>query len=109
MSAAHQSSSLYSLHRGLLTTPCGAVSRVNICSPPPLHTGPADNHWLSAISSHFAYWASADTALFVLRALHGLDVRQGTPKYEAAGALGTPSLGSPSAAGAGGHAPGVPA
>jgi hypothetical protein len=69
-------------------------------------TGPADNPWLSAISSHFAYWASADTALFVLRALHGLDVRQGVPKGEAAaGAPGAP-LSPPSAAGA---SPGVPA
>ena len=49
------------------------------CCVLPPQTGPADNPWLSAISSHFAYWASADTALFVLRALHGLDVRQGVP------------------------------
>jgi hypothetical protein len=50
-------------------------------------TGPAENPWLSAISSHFAYWASLDTALFVLRALHGLDVRQGIHKDAAASAL----------------------
>ena len=42
-------------------------------------TGNVENPWLSALSSHFAYWQSPDTALFVLRALHGLDVRQGTP------------------------------
>lgn len=47
-------------------------------------TGNVENPWLSAISSHFGYWASVDTALFVLRALHGLDVRQGTPKAVAA-------------------------
>lgn len=44
-----------------------------------LQAGNVENPWLSAMSSHFAYWASTDTALFVLRALHGLDVRQGTP------------------------------
>lgn len=52
-----------------------------------LQTGPTENPWLSAISSHFGYWTSLDTALFVLRGLHGLDVRQGVPKAEAAGAL----------------------
>ena len=71
-------------------------------------TGPADNPWLSAISSHFAYWASGDTALFVLRALHGLDVRQGVSKAEAAGVSSSP-LSSPSPAAAAGAAPGVPA
>ena len=50
-----------------------------------LQAGNVENPWLSAMSSHFAYWASADAALFVLRALHGLDVRQGTP-LEGAGA-----------------------
>ena len=49
----------------------------------PLQTGPTENPWLSAISSHFGYWTSLDTALFVLRGLHGLDVRQGIPKAEA--------------------------
>ena len=52
-----------------------------------LQTGPTENPWLSAISSHFGYWASADTALFVLRGLHGLDVRQGVSKAEAAHAI----------------------
>lgn len=52
-----------------------------------LQTGPTENPWYSAITSHFGYWGSMDTALFVLRALHGLDVRQGSPKTEAAGAL----------------------
>ena len=63
-------------------------------------TGPAENPWLSAISSHFAYWASPDTALFVLRALHGLDVRQGVPVQAAAAALGS-SPAVPAAAPAG--------
>lgn len=49
-----------------------------------LQTGPTENPWLSAISSHFGYWTSLDTSLFVLRGLHGLDVRQGTSKVEAA-------------------------
>ena len=67
-----------------------------------MQTGPAENPWLSAISSHFAYWASADTALFVLRALHGLDVRQGVPKQAAAAAEGSsPPVGAAVAAPAG--------
>ncbi|CAL8470099.1 g9641 [Coccomyxa elongata] len=61
-----------------------------------LQTGPTENPWLSAISSHFTYWTSSDTALFVLRALHGLDVRQGIPKDMAASAISP--LGSPTAA-----------
>ncbi len=61
-------------------------------------TGPTENPWLSAISSHFSYWTSADTALFVLRALHGLDVRQGISKEVAASAISP--LGSPTAAAA---------
>lgn len=47
-------------------------------------TGNVENPWLSAISSHFGYWSSYDVALFLWRALHGLDVRQGTPKAVAA-------------------------
>ena len=61
----------------------------------PLQTGPTENPWLSAISSHFGYWTSPDIALFVLRALHGLDVRQGIPKAEALSALSP--VGSPPA------------
>eukprot|EP00884_Botryococcus_braunii_P003989 jgi/Botrbrau1/13591/Bobra.0307s0010.1 len=49
-----------------------------------LQTGNVENPWLSAISSHFGYWSSYDVALFLWRALHGLDVRQGTPKAVAA-------------------------
>ena len=36
-----------------------------------------ENPWLSAMSSHFAYWASGDVGLFILRALHHQDVRLG--------------------------------
>ncbi|CAL5218604.1 g301 [Coccomyxa viridis] len=58
-----------------------------------LQTGPTENPWLSAISSHFGYWTSLDTALFVLRGLHGLDVRQGVSKADAAS--GSPPATSP--------------
>ncbi len=33
-----------------------------------------ENAYLSALSAHFAYWTSPDTALFVLRAALGLPV-----------------------------------
>lgn len=42
-----------------------------------------ENPWLSAMSSHFCYWASLDVALFVLRATYGYDVRLGPPKETA--------------------------
>lgn len=41
--------------------------------------------YLSAINSHFCYWTDADTGLFILRAVHGLDVLQGTPKTATTG------------------------
>lgn len=56
-------------------------------------TGPTENPWLSAISSHFAYWASPDVGLFVQRAIHGHDVRLGPPKAPPA----SPAVLSPSA------------
>ena len=43
-----------------------------------------ESPYLSAISSHFAYWTSADMGLFILRALHHQDVKQGAPKEPAA-------------------------
>lgn len=45
-----------------------------------LQSGNVENPWLSAMSSHFAYWASPDVALFLLRALNHHDVRLGPPK-----------------------------
>ena len=45
-----------------------------------LQSSPTENPWLSAISSHFSYWTSSDTALFVLRAVYGLDVLTGASK-----------------------------
>lgn len=38
-----------------------------------------ENQYLSALSAHFAYWASPDVALLLLRAVHGLDVLTGGP------------------------------
>ncbi|KAK9852138.1 hypothetical protein WJX84_007417 [Apatococcus fuscideae] len=48
-----------------------------------LQSSPTENPWLSAISSHFSYWTSSDTALFVLRAVYGLDVLTGVSKPSA--------------------------
>ena len=48
-----------------------------------LQSSPTENPWLSAISSHFSYWTSSDTALFVLRAVYGLDVLTGASKPNA--------------------------
>lgn len=42
-----------------------------------LQTGATENQYLSALSSHFGYWGSADVGLFVLRAVRGVDVRAG--------------------------------
>ena len=44
-----------------------------------MQSGNVENPWLSAMSSHFAYWASGDVGLFILRALHHQDVRLGAP------------------------------
>ncbi|KAL4854538.1 Phospholipase SGR2 [Chlorella vulgaris] len=41
-----------------------------------------ENQYLSALSAHFVYWNSADVALFVLRAVHGLDVLTGVTKQQ---------------------------
>ncbi|KAK9800186.1 hypothetical protein WJX73_006192 [Symbiochloris irregularis] len=61
-----------------------------------LQCGNVENPWLSAMSSHFAYWASPDVGLFVLRALHGLDVRTGSPLLEGLGeGLTSPRGGTP--------------
>lgn len=83
-------------------------SRKSICLIPfrVPQTGNVENPWLSAMSSHFAYWSSADVALFILRAMHHQDVRLGAPK-EAAGKasekdsvtaeVASPSQGGPAA------------
>lgn len=39
-----------------------------------MQSGITENQWLSAMSSHFAYWGSSDVALFIMRALHHHDV-----------------------------------
>ncbi|KAI7835741.1 hypothetical protein COHA_010374 [Chlorella ohadii] len=61
-------------------------------SPPPSLTTPPpktaqesslENQYLSALSAHFNYWTSADVALFVLRAVHGLDVLTGAAPQQA--------------------------
>lgn len=49
-----------------------------------------ENPWLSAMSSHFAYWGSPDVALFILRALYHHDVRLG-PSKEAGPQQPTPA------------------
>lgn len=41
---------------------------------------PTENPYLSAISSHFSYWTSPDTALLLARAVSGLDVLTGRAK-----------------------------
>lgn len=57
-----------------------------------LQTGATENQYLSALSSHFGYWGSADVGLFVLRAVRGVDVRAGgaVPAPESVGALAAP-------------------
>jgi len=42
-----------------------------------LQTGATEAAYLSALSAHFGYWGSPDVALFVLRAVRGVDVRAG--------------------------------
>ena len=42
-----------------------------------------ESQYLSALSAHFNYWTSADVALFVLRAVHGLDVLTGGAPHQA--------------------------
>jgi len=37
---------------------------------------PTENAYLAAIKAHFCYWSSYDTALFILRAVYGVDVLQ---------------------------------
>ena len=37
---------------------------------------PTENAYLATIKAHFRYWSSYDTALFVLRAVYGVDVLQ---------------------------------
>ena len=70
-----------------------------------MQSGNVENPWLSAMSSHFAYWASPDVALFILRALHHQDVRLGAPK-EAAKEAGKDALGERGTAES--SAPGTP-
>ena len=41
-----------------------------------LQDSPTENAYLAAIKAHFCYWSSYDTALFVLRAVYGVDVLQ---------------------------------
>ena len=43
----------------------------------PVQESSLESQYLSALSAHFNYWTSADVALFVLRAVHGLDVLTG--------------------------------
>lgn len=47
-----------------------------------MQDSPTENAYLSAISSHFSYWANADTALFVLRAVNDVDVINGPVKED---------------------------
>lgn len=39
-----------------------------------------ENQYLSALSAHFVYWTSPDVALFIHRAVNGLDVISGKPQ-----------------------------
>ena len=60
-----------------------------------LQSGNVENPWLSAMSSHFAYWASGDVGLFILRALHHQDVRLGgAPPGVPPQALAAPAAGN---------------
>ena len=59
-------------------------SRAFFTPPPPaLQESSLENQYLSALSAHFNYWTSADVALFVLRAVHGLDVLTGAAPQQA--------------------------
>ena len=49
----------------------------------PVQESSLENQYLSALSAHFNYWTSADVALFVLRAVHGLDVLTGGAPHQA--------------------------
>ena len=51
-------------------------------SPGVLQESSLENQYLSALSAHFVYWTSVDVALFVLRAVHGLDVVTGASKQQ---------------------------
>jgi len=62
-----------------------------------LQAGNVENPWLSAMSSHFAYWASPDVALFILRALHHQDVRLGAVKPPPPPPPASPHTANPSA------------
>ena len=42
-----------------------------------VQAGLTESQWLSAMSSHFAYWTSPDVALFIARALQHQDVTIG--------------------------------
>ena len=59
---------------------------MSICAP--LQESTLENQYLSALSAHFGYWTSPDVALFVLRAVHGMDVLSGAPKHAQQGAGG---------------------
>lgn len=41
-----------------------------------MQDSPTENAYLAAIKAHFCYWGSYDTALFILRAVYGVDVLQ---------------------------------
>ena len=41
-----------------------------------MQDSPTENAYLAAIKAHFCYWSSYDTALFILRAVYGVDVLQ---------------------------------
>ena len=41
-----------------------------------MQDSPTENAYLAAIKAHFCYWSSYDTALFILRAVYGIDVLQ---------------------------------
>ena len=41
-----------------------------------MQDSPTESAYLAAIKAHFCYWGSYDTALFILRAVYGIDVLQ---------------------------------
>ncbi len=41
-----------------------------------MQDSPTKNAYLAAIKAHFCYWSSYDSALFILRAVYGIDVLQ---------------------------------
>mmetsp|Transcript_27944 Transcript_27944/g.79021 ORF Transcript_27944/g.79021 Transcript_27944/m.79021 type:complete len:780 (-) Transcript_27944:219-2558(-) len=60
----------------LSEAPGGADGRLDFI----LQDGPVDNPYISAIGAHFGYFNCPDTAMFISRAVSGLDVISGTAK-----------------------------